>query len=396
MKQFVVGSKRLLPGLCLTLASLGAPAADFSVGLLSLANDERFSLQALEKAYPEAPLGRSLAAAQLALEDASFALQAAGFAQSRVIAAEAPDLASLPAALAGLIKQGVRHVVLELPAAGVVQVTAAARGKDVLLINAAAPEDALRAAQCAPFLLHTLPSQAMQADALAQLLVARKWSKPLLLHGPLPQDRLLLDAFARSAKRFGLKPVATRPFKLSGDPRERELGNARLLTASIDYDTVVVLDSAGEFARDLPYRTVLPRPVLGSNGLTAQAWSPWYERHGAPQLNRRFFRSTKRTMGSYDWAAWLATRAIAEVVSQDAKAGIAQQLKALKQGGITFDGYKGQAMSFRAWDGQLRQPMMLAHGNGVAEVAPVEGFLHPQTVLDTLGFDAAETGCKTP
>ena len=396
MKPLFVGRTPLLAALCLAFASAGAAAADFSMGLLSLATDERFTSQALEKAYPDAPSGRSLAAAQLALEDASFALQGAGFDKGRVVVVEAPDAAGLQAALASLIKQGVRHVVLELPAAAVVQVTEATRGKDVLLINAAAPDDALRAAQCAPHLLHTLPSHAMQADALAQMLVARKWTRPLLLTGPLAQDRLLVEAFARSAKRFGIKPVAQRPFKLSSDPRERELGNARLLTASIDYDTVVVLDSAGEFARDLPYRTVLPRPVVGSNGLTAQAWSPWYERHGAPQLNRRFFKRTGRVMGSYDWAAWLATRAIAEVVSQDVKAGVAQQLKALKQGGITFDGYKGQALSFRAWDGQLRQPLMLAHGNGIAEVAPIEGFLHPKTVLDTLGFDAADTGCKMP
>lgn len=396
MKPLCVGRTPLLAALCLAFASAGAAAADFSMGLLTLATDERFSPQALEKAYPDAPLGRALAAAQLALEDASFALQGAGFEKGRVVVAEAPDAAGLQAALASLIKQGVRHVVLELPAAAVVQVTAAARGKDVLLINAAAPDDALRAAQCAPHLLHTLPSHAMQADALAQMLVARKWTRSLLLTGPLAQDRLLVEAFARSAKRFGIKPVAQRPFKLSSDPRERELGNARLLTASIDYDTVVVLDSAGEFARDLPYRTVLPRPVVGSNGLTAQAWSPWYERHGAPQLNRRFFKRSSRAMGSYDWAVWLATRAIAEVVSQGPKASLAAQLTALKQGGVTIDGYKGQALSFRAWDGQLRQPLMLAHGNGIAEVAPIEGFLHPKTVLDTLGFDAADTGCKAP
>ena len=396
MKPLFVGRAPLLAALCLALGSAGVSGADFSMGLLTLATDERFTPQALQKAYPDAPSGRSLAAAQLALEDASFALQGAGFEKGRVVVVEAPDAAGLQAALASLIKQGVRHVVLELPAAAVAQVTEAARGKDLLLINAAAPDDALRAAQCAPYLLHTLPSHAMQADALAQMLVARKWTRPLMLTGPLAQDRLLVEAFARSAKRFGIKPVAQRPFKLSGDPRERELGNARLLTASIDYDTVVVLDSAGEFARDLPYRTVLPRPVVGSNGLTAQAWSPWYERHGAPQLNRRFFKRTSRVMGSYDWAVWLAARAIAEVVSQDAKASLAVQLKALKQGGITVDGYKGQALSFRAWDGQLRQPLMLAHGNGIAEVAPIEGFLHPKTVLDTLGFDAADTGCKAP
>lgn len=399
MKAKTGWKQRLLAAGCVALFSTCSTdllAREFAVGLLSLADDERYSVQAIEKAYPDAPSGRSAVAAQVALDDAAFTLQAAGWSRGRLVAAEAPDLAGLPRALEALLKQGVRHVVLELPAAGVVQVTAAARGKDVMLINAAAPEDALRAAQCAPYLLHTLPSHAMQADALAQLLVVRKWSKPLVLYSASAPDQLLLAAFARSAKRFGLKPVAQRLFKRSNDPRERDLGNVRLLTANADYDAVVVLDSAGEFARELPYQTVLPRPVVGSNGLTAQAWSVWYERHGAPQLNRRFVKRSGRAMGSYDWAVWLATRAIVEVASHDAKAGIAQQLRALRQGEVTMDGYKGQRLGFRAWDGQLRQPLLLAHGNGLAETAPVEGFLHPRTVLDTLGFDAAETGCRTP
>ena len=146
----------------------------------------------------------------------------------------------------------------------------------------------------------------------------------------------------------------------------------------------------------MPYRPVLPRPVVGSSGLTAQAWSAWYERNGAPQLNRRFAKLSGRAMGSYDWATWMAVRALVEVAASDGKADTAQQLKALRQGDVTVDGYKGQALSFRAWDGQLRQPLLLAHGNGVAASAPVEGFLHPRTTLDTLGFDAPETGCRTP
>jgi ABC transporter substrate binding protein (PQQ-dependent alcohol dehydrogenase system) len=79
-----------------------------------------------------------------------------------------------------------------------------------------------------------------------------------------------------------LKPVAQRPFKLSTDPRERELGNVRLLTAGVEYDVVVVLDAAGEFAREVPYRPVLPRPVVGSSGLTAQAWSAGTSAMGRP------------------------------------------------------------------------------------------------------------------
>jgi ABC transporter substrate binding protein (PQQ-dependent alcohol dehydrogenase system) len=99
-------------------------------------------------------------------------------------------------------------------------------------------------------------------------------------------------------------------------------------------------------------------------------------------------------MGSHDWATWIAARAAAEVVGAYNRATIAQQLQALRQGAIAVDGYKGQRLTFRGWDGQLRQPLLLAHGNGVADVAPLEGFLHPRSALDTLGYDAAESGCK--
>jgi ABC transporter substrate binding protein (PQQ-dependent alcohol dehydrogenase system) len=366
----------------------------FGVGLITQADDPRYDPQALLKGYPDAPGGRSAPAAEIALNDSLVTLRLAGWTEAKLHVVEAPGADGVPAALQQLRRQGIRHVVLELPAAGVV--AAAGAAQDLILFNAAAPQDALRAAQCAPALLHTLPSHAMQTDAIAQLLAARKWGRPLVLSGPLPGDRLLLAAFQRSAKRFGLKPVAERPFKLSNDPRERDLGNVRLLTSDRDYDAVVVLDSDGEFAREVPYRTVLPRPVLGSNGVTAQAWSPYFERYGAPQLSRRFLRRAQRPMGSYDWATWIAVRAAAEVAGAFNQASTAQELQALRQGALAVDGYKGQRLTFRGWDGQLRQPLLLAHGNGVSDTAPLDGFLHPRTALDTLGYDAPETGCRAP
>ena len=51
-------------------------------------------------------------------------------------------------------------------------------------------------------------------------------------------------------------------------------------------------------------------------------------------------------------------------------------------------------MSFRAWDGQLRQPLLLTDGQGVIALAPAEGVLHPKNNLDTLGADAPEKLCK--
>lgn len=384
-------------GAALLLALLlgsGAQARELRVGMLSLADDGRYDVQALEKRYPKLPTGRSAAAVQVALDESEFNLRSAGFTAWKVIGAEARDPADLAAALEGLVRKGVQQVVLDLPAPEVAAVARLAKGKNLLLLNTAAPEDALRAAQCSTQLLHTLPSHAMDADALAQYLTSRKWGKVLVLYGPQPQDQLLLQAFNRSAKRFGLKTVAQRPFKLSADPRERDLGNVLLLTGGVEHDAVVVLDGDGEFARTVPYATQLPRPVVGSNGLTVQAWHWTFERYGAPQLNRRVGRGTKRTMDSFDWAAWIAGKAVVEANVRWPKEKAIEQAQRLRQDDVSLDGFKGLRLTFRAWDGQLRQPLLLTHGDGVVAQAPVDGFLHPRSVLDTLGMDQSESGCK--
>lgn len=264
-----------------------------------------------------------------------------------------------------------------------------------IVFNTGLDDDSLRGSMCAAHLLHTAPSRAMLSDGLAQYLAARNWRKALLLQGPLPGDALMTDAFNRSAKRFGVKVVAQKPFKLTGDPRERDLGNTRLLTGDREHEVVAVMDSDGEFARILPYATQWPRPVVGANGLVVTAWHPQWERNGGPQLTRRFAKLASRPMQGADWAAWAAGRAVATVLAENPKAPVAQQLKALRGGNTTLDGFKGRNMSFRAWDGQLRQPLFLSHVDGVVGTAPLDGVLHPKEVLDTLGIDEQESACKS-
>jgi ABC transporter substrate binding protein (PQQ-dependent alcohol dehydrogenase system) len=55
--------------------------------------------------------------------------------------------------------------------------------------------------------------------------------------------------------------------------------------------------------------------------------------------------------------------------------------------------FKGRSLTFRTWNGQLRQPIPLVQPRAVVGQAPLTGFLHPRTELDTLGFDAPETDC---
>ena len=260
------------------------------------------------------------------------------------------------------------------------------------VLNLSDAADRLRQQDCRANLFHLIPSERMRADALAQKLVARKWTKLLLLTGPSPQDALRAATAQASVKRYGLQVVASKPFKLSADPRERDLANPLLLTAGSSYDAVWVVDSDGEFARTLPYRTMLPRPVVGDAGLVALAWHAQFERYGGPQVSRRFAKAAKRPMTAHDWAAWTAGKALVGAAAAVPKGPNAAWAKALA--GTPIDGSKGTQLSFRPWDGQLRQPMLLTDGQGVISQAPIEGLLHPSNVLDTLGVDAPEKACK--
>jgi ABC transporter substrate binding protein (PQQ-dependent alcohol dehydrogenase system) len=308
----------------------------------------------------------------------------------------APTAADLPKALAQMKAAKVQYVLLDLPDADLKAALASAPAAlgPALLFNIGSGADELRGTGCMANLLHTYPSEAMRADALAQYLAARSWAQTLVLSGPHPQDKLQLDAYLRAAKRYGVKIAKQTPFKLSTDPREREQSNVRLLTNDKAYDVVVVVDSDGEFARGVPYNTQWPRPVLGANGLVALAWHPQWDLNGGPQLSRRFMRAAHRPMTGQDWAAWAAVKAVVGVLTDSPKATLPEQLKLLRSGQVAVDGFKGPRLSFRAWDGQLRQPIFLGHADGVAAVAPFEGAMHPTEVLDTLGVDEKESPCK--
>lgn len=366
-----------------------------TIAVVSLADDARYAPRRLERSYPGQPQGRPTDAARLAADDAAVELETVGVGL-KVREVLLPDAQALPKALAELKAAGVHHLIADLPLAelnGLVRTAPAALG-GAIVFNTGLDDDALRASQCAAHLLHTYPSRQMLADALAQYLAARSWRKALLLQGPLPGDQLQAEAFNRSARRYGLKITQTRPFKLSGDPRERDLANTRLLTGEREHDVVAVMDSDGEFARLLPYATQWPRPVVGGNGLMAAAWHPQWERNGGPQLSRRFARLAKRPMQGHDWAAWAAVKALAAVLVEAPGAPVARQLQQLRGGAVYLDGFKGPRLSFRAWDGQLRQPLFLSHIDGVVGTAPLDGVLHPTEIMDTLGVDEKESLCR--
>ncbi len=367
---------------------LVSQAAAFKATLLQRADDPRLDRSRLERAVLGHPGGPAAEAVAVALDEARLELQSEGAS----IALETVQVASAAAAREAAAKaQAGGHVALlaDLPADWLLALT---EGLQLPVLNLGEAADRLRERDCRPRLLHVIPSERMRADALAQALMARQWKQVLLLTGPSAQDAERAAVAQAAIKRYGLQLVASKPFKLSADPRERALANPQLLTQG-SYDVVWVVDSDGEFARALPYRTALARPVVGDGGLVALAWHASFERFGSPQVSRRFARAAKRPMTAHDWSAWLGAKALAAAVSAAPKGPAAAVHKALLEGEL--DGSKGVNLGFRAWDGQLRQPLLLSDGQTVVATAPLEAILHPKNILDTLGADAPEKLCKS-
>ncbi len=386
--------RRILAGLVLLLALGSAAWAKdaISIGYLSLKDDPRYSQDWGYARVVLPPPIRTMDGAQLALDDLSFTADAVGLSFT-LDARQGDDVAGLTDALKRMVDEGTRFVVLDLPAEMVQELAKTARDWPVELINATAGDDALRTA-CYAELLHSGASDRMAADSLVQYLRARDWTKILVLIGENPRDAMLAQAFVTSAQRMRLQIVDQRVFTLAADPEHREENNIRLLTGGTDYDAVYVADTRGEFARYIPYQTALPRPVVGSVGLSAEEWHWAYERNGATQVSYRFDKRAGRKMSAADWSVWIAVKSVVTGYIKTPSHVLSDIVSFMTSDQMRLDGSKGVTMSYRDWDGQLRQPMLLATSDAVIAVAPLEGYLHKDNTLDTLGTDRAEFKCK--
>ena len=133
---------------------------------------------------------------------------------------------------------------------------------------------------------------------------------------------------------------------------------------------------------------------MGSEGLQASSWHWAWERHGAPQLNQRFERHAKRQMQGSDWAAWAAVKSIIESISRTRSNEFEKIQAYLRSDQLNLDAYKGTPVSYRSWDNQLRQPILLHTYNAVINRAPMRGFLHPVENMDSLGYDQGDRRCQ--
>ena len=305
---------------------------------------------------------------------------------------DTPD--ALLAAAQAQHAQGLRLFVVNAPAASLRQLSAAL--PDSLLFNAGSPDDSLRSTDCLGNVLHTLPSRAMLADALAQFLVVRKWQKALLIVGPTEDDQAYAAALRRAAKRFGVRLVAEKAWRFDNDQRRSAQADMPLFTQTAEYDVVLVADERGDFGEYVPYQTWYPRPVAGTQGLTPTGWHKTVETYGAAQLQKRFEALAGRWMNDRDFAAWMAVRSVASAVSKlrQVEPMAIRQLEISEQ--LPLDGFKGRKLSYRPWNGQLRQPIPIVQPRALVSTSPQDGFLHPTNEMDSLGYDKPEVTCRFP
>lgn len=305
-----------------------------------------------------------------------------------------PAGGDVKAAFEALLKEGFQFVILNAPAPMLLEIADATRNANVLLFNAGAADDRLRDADCRGNVLHVLPSRAMLADALTQYLMLKRWPDWFLIVGRREGDRLFAAALRDSAKKFGARIVAEKTWEFGPDARRPAQAEVPVFTQGPEYDVLMVADEVGEFGEYLAYRTWLPRPVAGTQGLVPTSWHRTHEQWGSAQLQSRFLKSSGRRMTPLDYQVWLSVRAIGEAATRTNSADFEAIRRYMLSDDFDLAGFKGQKLTFRQWDQQLRQPILLAGPTALVSVSPQQGYLHPRSPLDTLGVDEPESRCR--
>ena len=240
--------------------------------------------------------------------------------------------------------------VVSAPAQTLKRMTATS-GADTLLFNAGSKADELRTIECNANLLHTMPSYAMLTDALAQWLNQRRWNEIFLITGPTDDDKGWANAFRRSAKRFGLEVIEDKPWTFDADLRRTASRELPLFTQASDYDAVVVADVRGDFGEYVPFNTWLPRPVVGTQGMSPVTWHRVVESWGAAQLQSRFRDLAGRDMNGEDYATWAAIRSIGTAVTDLGDASPNAIRNFLFSDKFQLAAFKGRKLTYRGWNG---------------------------------------------
>jgi ABC transporter substrate binding protein (PQQ-dependent alcohol dehydrogenase system) len=382
--------------LCFAAAGTASAADQVRIGYLGLEPTPHEPVSLLDEAVEDA----GIQGARLAVEDNNATGQ---FMNQEFVLEETvvPRDGDVAAAVAELAANGVDFLLADLPQERLGEVMALPEAADLVVFNVKAKDDVLRNEACSANLFHTTPSRAMLTDALAQFLSFKRWQRWALVVGNTPEDQLYAEAVRNSARKFGAQIVGEKQWPHTPLARRVEGGFHAIqrevpvfLQDLPDHDLLIIADETDYFGEYFPNQTWIPRPVAGTQGLVPAAWHRSHESWGAVQLHRRFEGQADRTMTERDFAAWVAVRALGEAAARTQSVEPDALVSYLLGEDFALGAYLGEPVSFRTWNQQLRQPVLVSGPRMIASVSPQEGFLHPRTPLDTLGHDQPETRCE--
>ncbi|MFN3276355.1 MAG: ABC transporter substrate-binding protein [Paracoccus sp. (in: a-proteobacteria)] len=387
----------LLAGVCLLALPASAQQPDpVQIRSAVIRVDAQAMLPISRLDLPPEDLG--FAGARLAIEDNDTTGRFMGQDFDAVEVTATPETAADQ--LSAILDDGIEFVVVLADDATTLALADQA-GDRAMIFNARARGDNLRGADCRYNTIHTAPSRAMMADALAQFLMWKNWPRWFLIHGSHPQDQAMADAYRASAAKFGARIVEEREYEDTGGARRTDSGHVQVQAQmpvftqrAADHDIVITADEADVFAAYLPYLTWDPRPVAGSAGLVPRSWHPAMEAWGGTQFQTRFERLASRPIREDDYQAWLALRIVGEAATRTQSGDPAVLKDYILSDDFDVAGFKGQALTVRDWDHQVRQPVLLTTGVLTTTVSPQEQYLHQTSQLDTLGIDRPETQCQ--
>jgi ABC transporter substrate binding protein (PQQ-dependent alcohol dehydrogenase system) len=377
----------------------GAPPAGEPIRIVYLGKEYE---EPLPLSYAEEVVtDKGIQGARLMIKEANQAGAFVGFAfelDEHIIPLEGDIVATAKEVLA----KGDTFLIADLEPDDLLAVANLPEAKNSVIMNIRSSATSLRQENCRASVFHVIPDYAMRADALAQYLVWKRWPRWYVIRRDTPPDQDYLAQVKRAAARFGGKVVGDKIYDLPPGARNLDSGHQQvqaqipmITEEAPEHDVMWVINSDDDFGDYLMYRTFLPRPVVGTQGLQATAWDKSYTESGAMHFQNAIPRLAKRPPVERDYTAWLGIRAISDAAMKSGKR-TPQEVKAyLLSDQFKLEGFKGQAMSFRTWDHQMRQPIILGGGTRVpVSTSPQEGFLHQTNLTDTLGFDEPETKCE--
>ena len=272
--------------------------------------------------------------------------------------------------------------------------------EDSIVINASLKDNNLRNQNFNKNILHTAPSYKMVSDALIQFLKKKNWTKLLLISGVNERDKQFADSIKLSSDRFGLKITNEKIWDMTHDFRRTADLEILKFTQGEKYQVLVLADegntfgdSGNSFGDYIPYRTWKPTIVVGGEVLKPTSWHFTHEQWGGNQMQSRFLKEYKRLMTNIDFNSWVGIRTLGEAIIRTKSLDVKILLEKIMDKEFNLAAYKGKPLSYRNWNGQLRQPILLVTPRALVSVSPQPGFVHPRTELDTLGIDEPDSKC---